>query len=83
MQVTTSWEAKGIEAGIGQEGRSLVSILLNQKFEQLPEALNDRISSLSLDQLSALARCFADTARVALLNFSSIDDLSNWLNANA
>jgi Domain of unknown function (DUF4351) len=53
MQVTTSWEEKGIE----KERRSLVSILLNQKFEQLPDSLNDRISSLSLDQLSALARC--------------------------
>ncbi len=31
MQVTTSWEEKGIE----KERRSLVSILLNQKFEQL------------------------------------------------
>jgi hypothetical protein len=71
MQVTTSWEEKGIE----KERRSLVSILLNQKFEQLPDSLNDRLSSLSLDQLSALA--------IALLNFSSIDDLSNWLNANA
>jgi predicted transposase/invertase (TIGR01784 family) len=75
MQVTTSWEAKGIETGIGQERRSLVTLQLQQKVGQLPDALNDRISSLSLDQLSALA--------IALLNFSSIDDLSNWLNANA
>jgi predicted transposase/invertase (TIGR01784 family) len=74
MQVTTSWEEKGIETGIGQERRSLISLLLQQKVGQLPDAISDRISTLSLEQLSALA--------IALLNFSSIDDLSNWLNAN-
>jgi hypothetical protein len=78
MQVTTSWEEKGIETGIGrgieQERRSLVLLLLEQKLGQLPASLNDRISTLSPDKLSALA--------IALLNFNSIDDLSNWLNAN-
>jgi predicted transposase/invertase (TIGR01784 family) len=70
MQVTTSWEEKGIE----KERRSLVFLLLNQKFGQLPDLLSNRVSSLSLDQLSALA--------VALLNFNSIDDLSQWLTTN-
>jgi predicted transposase/invertase (TIGR01784 family) len=71
MQLTTSWEEKGIE----KERRSLISLLLEQKIGQLPDTLSDRVSTLSLDKLSALA--------IALLNFSSIDDLSNWLNANA
>jgi Domain of unknown function (DUF4351)/Putative transposase, YhgA-like len=70
MQVTTSWEEKGIEKG----QRSLTSLLLEQKVGKLPDALIDRISALPLDQLSALA--------IALLNFNAIDDLSNWLNAN-
>jgi Domain of unknown function (DUF4351) len=74
MQVTTSWEEKGISRGIEQERRSLVSLQLEQKPGKLPTALNDRLSPLSPDQLSTLA--------IALLNFSSIADLSNWLNTN-
>jgi hypothetical protein len=69
MQATTSWEEKGIE----KERRSLISLLLQQKVGKLPDTLSDRVSTLALDQLSTLA--------IALLNFSSIDDLSNWLNA--
>jgi predicted transposase/invertase (TIGR01784 family) len=70
MQVTTSWEETGIEKG----QRSLLNLLLEQKFGQLPDAISGRISSLSPDKLSALA--------IALLNFISISDLSNWLNEN-
>ncbi|MGG6268156.1 Rpn family recombination-promoting nuclease/putative transposase [Leptolyngbya sp. AN03gr2] len=74
MQVTTSWEEKGIEKGVEQGQRSLVSLLLEQKIGQLPEAISDRISSLAPNKLSDLA--------IALLNFNSIDDLSHWLEAN-
>ncbi|MCU0565428.1 MAG: DUF4351 domain-containing protein [Oculatellaceae cyanobacterium Prado106] len=70
MQVTTSWEEKGMERG----SRSIISIQLEQKLGQLPATLSDRISSLSPDRLSALA--------IALLNFNSIDDLNHWLEAN-
>ena len=51
MQVTTSWEEKGIDKG----QRSLISLLLQQKVGQLPDSTVDRISALSLDQLSTLA----------------------------
>jgi hypothetical protein len=74
MQVTTSWEEKGISRGIEKGQRSLVNLLLEQKIGQLPTTLNDRISILSPDKLSTLA--------IALLSFNSIDDLSNWLNAH-
>ncbi|MBE9013218.1 DUF4351 domain-containing protein [Pseudanabaenaceae cyanobacterium LEGE 13415] len=74
MQVTTSWEEKGIEKGVEQGQRSLVSLLLEQKIGQLPEAISDRISSLASNKLSDLA--------ISLLNFSSIDDLNRWLEAN-
>jgi hypothetical protein len=44
---------------------------------------SDRISSLSLDQLSALViLAGAQTNATALLNFNSIDDLNHWLEAN-
>jgi hypothetical protein len=74
MQVTTSWEEKGIETGIERGQRSIVYLLLEQKVGQLPTDLSNLISTLAPERLSALA--------IALLNFSSIDDLSNWLNAN-
>jgi Domain of unknown function (DUF4351) len=40
----------------------------------IANALNDRISALSLDQLSSLA--------IALLDFGAIEDLSQWLEVN-
>jgi 5-oxoprolinase (ATP-hydrolysing) len=75
MQVITSWEEKGIETGIETGQRSLVSLQLEQKVGQLPDALTDRISALPLDRLSVLA--------IALLNFNSIDDLNQWLETNS
>jgi hypothetical protein len=74
MQVTTSWEEKGIETGIERGQRSIVSLQLEQKLGQLPNTLDDRLSALSLDKLSALA--------IALLSFNSSDDLNQWLEAN-
>jgi predicted transposase/invertase (TIGR01784 family) len=71
MQVTTSWEEKGIETGIERERRSLVTLLLEQKIGQVPDPTSDRLSALPLDRLSALA--------IALLNFNSIADLNQWL----
>jgi Domain of unknown function (DUF4351) len=74
MQATTSWEEKGIETGIERGQRSIVCLQLEQKVGQLPSDFSNLISTLASERLSALA--------IALLNFSSIDDLSNWLNAN-
>jgi Domain of unknown function (DUF4351) len=74
MQVTTSWEETGIEKGIEKGQRSLVTLLLEQKIGQLPDSASDRISALSLEQLSALA--------IALLNFDSLDELNHWLEVN-
>jgi len=74
MQVTTSWEEKGLGRGIEQGQRSLISLLLQQKMGQLPDAVTDRISNLPFDKLSALA--------IALLNFNSSVDLDRWLESN-
>jgi Domain of unknown function (DUF4351) len=70
MQVTTSWEEKGIERG----QRSLVFLQLEQTVGQLPADLSNLISTLSPERLSALA--------IALLKFNSLDDLNRWLKAN-
>ncbi len=67
MQTLTSWEEKGMEKG----QRSLIFLLLEQKVGQLPDVLTDRINTVSLQTLEALA--------IALLRFESIDDLTTWL----
>lgn len=55
--------------------RSLVILLLEQRVGSLSDAQRDHISTLTLDQLGALA--------IALLNFSSQDDLDAWLNQHS
>ncbi|BAU14666.1 hypothetical protein LEP3755_52170 [Leptolyngbya sp. NIES-3755] len=54
------------------ERRSLILLLLEQKIGTLPSEVVDRLSTLTLDQMGRLA--------IALLNFASITDLTNWLN---
>lgn len=74
----TSVEEIGFERGLKQgrqeERRSLISLQLEQKLGELPSALHDRIAQLNLAQLEALA--------IALLNFSTLNDLENWLESH-
>lgn len=60
-------EQKGRLAG----QRSLLLLLLNQKFDRLPQMLSDAVSLLSLAQLETLA--------LRLLNFQAVADLETWL----
>jgi predicted transposase YdaD len=56
-----------------QIGESKVILrLLNQRFVGLPEAIQQRIAQLSIDQLDALTG--------ALLSFETPEDLIAWLN---
>ncbi|BAU13619.1 hypothetical protein LEP3755_41590 [Leptolyngbya sp. NIES-3755] len=66
-------EAKeeGREQGRQEERRSLILLLLNQKIGALSDETIAQISTLSPEQLEALA--------IALLNFTSISDLADWL----
>ena len=78
MQITTSWEEKGLAQG-RQEGRqegqqSLVLLLLEQRVGRLSDEVRDRVSGLSLEQLEGLA--------IALLRFQAITDLETWLAEN-
>ncbi len=61
----------GKQEGRQEEGLSLVLLLLERRVGQLPDELRDRISTLDLPQLESLA--------VALLNFSQVSDLVDWL----
>ena len=64
MEITTSWMRQG-----------QVSIVMRQikhKFGEVNSALVEKIESLNSSQLEDLGE--------ALLDFSTIDDLVNWLN---
>jgi Domain of unknown function (DUF4351) len=78
MPYVTSVEQIGFDRGVhvGEEigQRSTISFLLEQKFGELSERLNDRINRLSSEQLRALLK--------VLLRFESIDDLTSWLENN-
>ncbi|MCU0551756.1 MAG: Rpn family recombination-promoting nuclease/putative transposase [Leptolyngbya sp. Prado105] len=67
-------EEQGLEQGLEQGQRSLILRLLEQKIGSLSQQERDHISTLNLEQLGNLA--------IALLNFSTQNDLENWLNQN-
>ena len=71
QEILHEGEEKGREEGRQIERRSLISLQLEQRVGSLSDAQRDRIPTLNLDQLTALA--------IALLNFSSQDDLDVWL----
>jgi predicted transposase YdaD len=80
MEITTSWERKGILKGLQegrQEGRqegqsNTILRLLNRKLGTLSSAIATQIKSLEPNQL--------DTLTVDLLDFETLDDLHQWLN---
>lgn len=67
MPYITSVEEIGYERG----ERSLILRLLNRKFGVLPNRTIDRINKLSITHLDSLGE--------ALLDFSTIEDLTTWL----
>jgi predicted transposase YdaD len=54
-----------------EHGRSLVFRLLNRRVGTLPEAIQTQVEILSLERLDMLGE--------ALLDFTSLADLENWL----
>ena len=63
-------EQRGRELG---EQRTIIR-LLNRRFGELDSSLVDRITTLNIEKLDNLAD--------ALLDFSNINNLVNWLNDN-
>jgi predicted transposase YdaD len=57
------------------EARSLLSLLVSQKFGALPDEVDRRFNSLDRGQLEALA--------IALAKLSAVTDLATWLEENA
>ncbi|MEH1946426.1 MAG: DUF2887 domain-containing protein [Nostoc sp.] len=64
-------EPRAIREAKEEEARSLILRLLNRRVGEFPESLQRQIQVLSLEQLEALGD--------ALLDFSSLADLSGWL----
>ena len=71
MQITTSWERKGIQKGINQGKSNTILRLLNRKLGTLENAITEQIKSLEPSQLDSLTE--------DLLDFQSLDDLNQWL----
>ena len=71
MKYVTSFERSGIEIGKQQEALSLVTRQLNRRLGNIEEKLVEQVRSLSIEELEALAE--------ALLDFTSVTDLTNWL----
>ncbi|BAY11695.1 DUF4351 domain-containing protein [Calothrix sp. NIES-2098] len=78
MEIVTSWQRRGREEGREQgkqlEACTMVLRLLNRRVGALTPQLQERIQQLSTPQLEDLGE--------ALLDFSAIADLENWLIAN-
>ena len=71
MEIMTSW----MEEGLQQGEQSLVLRQLTHRFGVLPAAFQARISGLSIERLEQLGE--------ALLDFSALADLTNWLDQHA
>ncbi|MBW4512110.1 MAG: DUF4351 domain-containing protein [Scytonematopsis contorta HA4267-MV1] len=78
MTYITTGERIGYERGKiegrEEQGRSFVIRLLRKRLGELPESVLTNIQALSVTQLEALGE--------ALLDFTAIEDLHNWLQAN-
>ena len=71
MQIVTSWMEQGIERGIERGERSLILRQLNRCVGALDSVTENQVVNLSLAQLDLLGE--------ALLDFSGMADLQDWL----
>jgi hypothetical protein len=63
--------SQGLERGRRQEGQQLLARLLRRRLGRLPSDLEAKVKTLSLTQMEDLTE--------ALIDFTSLDDLKNWL----
>ena len=88
MQITTSWMRYGLEQGLEQglerglergleqglaRERNLIIRLIKRKLGAIDVDIESRIMPLNIDDLERVGE--------ALLDFSTVEDLTNWLNA--
>jgi hypothetical protein len=75
MEMVTSWMEEGIERGREEATLNLVLRLLARRLGGVPIPAGDRVRSLPLAALDALAD--------ALLDFRTVEDLERWLSDRA
>jgi predicted transposase/invertase (TIGR01784 family) len=75
QEILEEGRQEGRQKGRQEGQQSLILLLLQQRFGQLSSNICDRIANLTPEQLEHLA--------LALLNFSSVEDLAAWLQQNA
>lgn len=66
---------EGIQEGRREGQAALVIRLLTKRFEEVPEAVSNHIQNLSVSDLESLGE--------AILDFSSLAQLQDWLQANS
>lgn len=71
QDIRESGKAQGRQEGRQEEAVSLIIRLLNRRLGEIPPTLTQHIESLSVEQLETLAE--------ALLDFTSLTDLTTWL----
>ncbi len=74
MSYVTTGERIGYERGKQEGEQSLVLRQVKKRVGELPQEVQERIQSLSLEQLEALGE--------ALLDFTGLEDLLSWLEEN-
>jgi Domain of unknown function (DUF4351) len=74
MRYVTTGERIGYERGKQEGEQQLILKLLQRRVGELSPELQERIRSLSLNQLETLGE--------ALLDFTAMEDLLNWLQPN-
>jgi hypothetical protein len=62
------------DLAIWQKESALIIRLLNKRFGEIEPGLIERIQKLPIEKIESLGE--------ALLDFSKVDDLENWLNEN-
>ncbi|OYE04007.1 DUF4351 domain-containing protein [Nostoc sp. 'Peltigera membranacea cyanobiont' 232] len=73
MQIVTSWMRQGIQQGIQQGELTLILRLLNRRIGEVNPQLQERIQTLSTNELETLGE--------ALLDFTTAADLEAWFEA--
>ncbi|OYE03979.1 DUF4351 domain-containing protein [Nostoc sp. 'Peltigera membranacea cyanobiont' 232] len=73
MQIVTSWMRQGIQQGIQQGELTLILRQLNRRIGEVNPQLQERIQTLSTNELETLGE--------ALLDFTTATDLEAWFEA--
>lgn len=75
MQLTTSWMRQGLEQGLTQGKRQTIERLILKKFGAIADPYLAVIETLGMEELESLTDAFLD--------FKTIQELEQWLNAHS